>query len=90
MNREIFLSVMKHRATDENGNALGKKAFCICTKSDIAKPGALEHLKEICKYPFDFVPIAAEEFEGLEELSKKMFELLEYNPYLRQAAGQTR
>ena len=63
-------------ATDENGNALGKKAFCICTKSDIAKEGALEHLKQICKYPFEFVPIAAEEFEGLEELSRKMFELL--------------
>jgi len=64
-------------AKDEEGNALGKKAFCICTKSDIAMPGALEHLKEICKYPFEFVPIAAEEFEGLEELSRKMFELLE-------------
>ncbi len=64
------------QAADENGNALGKKAFCICTKSDIAKEGTLEHLKKICKYPFDFVPVAAEEFEGLEELSRKMFELL--------------
>ena len=64
-------------ATDEQGNTLGKKTFCICTKSDIAKPGAIEHLKDICKYPLEFVPIAAEEFEGLEELSRKMFELLE-------------
>ena len=34
-------------------------------------------MKEACKYPFEFIQIAAEEFEGLEDLSKKLFELLE-------------
>ncbi|MHC4074367.1 MAG: GTPase, partial [Planctomycetota bacterium] len=33
-------------AHDSHGNALGKKVFCICTKSDIAEAGALESLKE--------------------------------------------
>jgi uncharacterized protein len=63
-------------SSDEQGNALGKKTFCICTKSDIAKEGAFENLKKSCKYPFEFVPIAAEEFEGLEDLTRKIFELL--------------
>jgi ribosome-interacting GTPase 1 len=63
-------------AFDAYGNALGKKAFCICTKSDIAKKGAFEKLKKACKYPFEFIRISAEEFEGLEELSRKIFELL--------------
>jgi ribosome-interacting GTPase 1 len=63
-------------AFDAHGNALGKKAFCICTKSDIAKEGAFEKLKKSCKYPFEFIQIAAEEFEGLEDLSRKFFELL--------------
>ena len=64
-------------AFDAQGNALGKKAFCICTKSDIAKEGAFEKLKKVCKYPFEFIQISVEEFEGLEELSRKFFELLE-------------
>jgi len=64
-------------AFDGQGNAIAKKAFIICTKSDIAKEGAFEKLKQSCKYPFEFIQIAAEEFEGLEELSRKFFELLE-------------
>ena len=62
---------------DGQGNAMGKKAFCICTKSDIAKEGSFENLKKSCKYPFGFIRISAEEFEGLEELTLKMFEMLE-------------
>jgi ribosome-interacting GTPase 1 len=62
---------------DNQGNAVGKKAFCICTKTDITKEGAFENLKKSCKYPFEFIQISAEEFEGLEELAQKMFEMLE-------------
>lgn len=62
---------------DSHGNALGKKAFCICTKSDIAKPGALESLKKFCKYPFEFVEISAMTDDGLEGLAEKLFNLLE-------------
>ncbi|MGB2807978.1 MAG: GTPase, partial [Sedimentisphaerales bacterium] len=61
---------------DEHGNALAKKAFCICTKSDIAKAGAFDKLKQKCKYRFDFVEISTKSGAGLEELSATMFRLL--------------
>jgi len=64
-------------ARDEQGNALGKKAFCLCTKSDIAEPDALETLKELCDYPFEFVEVSAETGAGMPELMRKIFDLLE-------------
>ena len=64
-------------ALDEHGNALAKKAFCICTKSDIAKPDALETLKQSCKYPFEFVEVSAQTGTGLEALSGVLFSLLD-------------
>jgi len=63
-------------AVDEHGNALAKKAFCICTKSDIAIPGAVEKLKQSCKYPFEVVEISTKTGAGLEELSAMFFRLL--------------
>jgi ribosome-interacting GTPase 1 len=63
-------------AVDEQGNALAKKAFCICTKRDIATEGAIEKLKQSCKYPFEFVEISNTTGEGLEELSAMFFKLL--------------
>ncbi len=63
-------------ALDERGNILGKRAFCICTKSDIAKPGALGVLKQKCKYPFEFVEISNKTGAGLEKLSAAFFSLL--------------
>jgi ribosome-interacting GTPase 1 len=63
-------------SVDEYGNALAKKAFCICTKSDIAKAGAFDKLKQICKYPFEFVEVSTTTGEGLEELSRAFFRLL--------------
>ena len=64
-------------AQDEQGNALGKKAFCICTKSDIAQANALEMLKELCDYPFEFVQVSIETGVGVAELMRKIFDLLE-------------
>ncbi len=64
-------------ARDEQGNALGKKAFCICTKSDIAQPGALGMVKELCDYPFEFVEVSVETGAGVAELMRKIFDLLE-------------
>jgi ribosome-interacting GTPase 1 len=61
---------------DEHGNALAKKAFCICTKSDIAKAGAFNKLKQSCKYPFEFIEISTETGVGLEGLSAAFFKLL--------------
>jgi len=63
-------------AQDVQGNVIAKKAFCICTKSDIAKPDALRKLKKSCKYPFEFVEISVQTGAGLEELSGVFFRLL--------------
>ena len=62
---------------DKQGNALGKKAVCICTKSDIAEPDALDMLKELCDHPFEFVEISIETGAGVEQFKRKLFELLE-------------
>ena len=61
---------------DGRGNVLGKRAFCICTKCDIAKPGALETLKQSCKYPFEFVEVSTKTGEGLDKLPAVFFSLL--------------
>ena len=66
----------ENAAIDEYGNALAKKAFCICTKSDIAKAGAFDKLKESCKYLFEFIEISTKTSAGLEELSAMSFKLL--------------
>jgi ribosome-interacting GTPase 1 len=63
-------------ASDAQGNALAKEAFCICTKSDIAKAGAFESLKKLSKHPFEFVEISTETGAGLEKLSGTFFSLL--------------
>jgi len=63
-------------AYDNQGNVLGKKAFCICTKFDIAKADAFEALKKSCKNSFEFIEISAATVASLEELAAKLFELL--------------
>ena len=63
-------------AVDEHGNVLAKRAFCICTKTDIAPAGALRTLKQKCKYPFEFVEISNKTGAGLEKLSATFFSLL--------------
>ncbi|MDD5064802.1 MAG: TGS domain-containing protein [Phycisphaerae bacterium] len=63
-------------AADGLGNVLGKKALCICTKCDIAKPGSLEALKQACKYQFEFVEISTETAKGLDKLPALLFHLL--------------
>ncbi len=64
-------------ATDATGNTLGRRAFVICTKADSAKDGAAEAVKSYCKGRFEFVVVSLETSEGLEELGRKMFELLD-------------
>lgn len=64
-------------AFDGQGNFMAKEAFCICTKSDIAQAGALERLKKMCKYRFEFIEISTESGEGLEKLPAKLFGLLD-------------
>jgi ribosome-interacting GTPase 1 len=52
-----------------------KKAFYLCTKSDIAQPDALETLKKLSKYLLPVIVTSTENFEGIEELPRRLFEL---------------
>ena len=63
-------------AIDEHGRTMGRKAVCICTKTDIAKPGAMEILKQSCGHPFEFLAISTQTGEGLEKLAPTFFKLL--------------
>ena len=63
-------------ALDEHGNVLAKRAFCICTKSDIAKPDAFQTLKQSCKRSFEFVEVSVETGTGLDKLPATFFSLL--------------
>jgi len=61
---------------DEHGNVLAKRAFCICTKSDIAGTDAFQTLKQSCKRSFEFVEVSAETGTGLDKLPATFFSLL--------------
>jgi len=64
------------KATDDEGNVLGKKALCICTKSDIAKKDALNTFKNSSPRNFEFAVVSSQTGRGLEILPKLLFENL--------------
>jgi ribosome-interacting GTPase 1 len=63
-------------AFDNQGNAIGKRMFCIITKSDIAQPGAIEMVKRLCQRPYEFVEVSAKTGEGIEKLPGMFFKQL--------------
>jgi ribosome-interacting GTPase 1 len=67
----------KTPAVDNQGNALGKKAICICTKADAAPDGAFELAKKSCDKPREFVKVSTQSGEGLDELAELLFRRLE-------------
>jgi len=62
---------------DSQGNVLGRKAFCICTKADMAADGAFELAQESCDKPMPFVKVSAEMGEAMAELPEFLFKQLE-------------
>ena len=64
------------QAFDQQGNMLGKKVFCICTKSDIAAADAFENLVKSCKYPFEFIEVSGRSGAGLGKLPAMFFSQL--------------
>ena len=55
---------------------MSKKAFCICTKSDIAAASVFEELIKSCKYPFEFFEVSVQTGAGLEKLPAMIFSQL--------------
>jgi ribosome-interacting GTPase 1 len=60
-------------ALDESGNVLGRKAFCICTKGDIAEEGAFEKVQELCKGRFNCIKVSADNTEDVKRLADALF-----------------
>jgi ribosome-interacting GTPase 1 len=63
-------------AYDDQGNSIGKEAFCIATKTDIAEADALAKLKKSCTWPFEYIEVSVATGAGLDRLAAKFFELL--------------
>ncbi|MBN1362104.1 MAG: 50S ribosome-binding GTPase [Sedimentisphaerales bacterium] len=63
-------------ATDGQGNVLGRKAFCLCTKADIATDGAFELAQKSCDKDLPFVKVSVETSAGMDALGKFLFDTL--------------
>ncbi len=63
-------------AVDDQGNVLGRKAFCLCTKADVATDGAFELARTSCDKPLNFVTISTETGVGLDTFPKYLFDTL--------------
>ena len=66
----------KTPALDAQGNVLGRKAFCLCTKADIAADGAFELAQESCDRPLPFVKVSTETGEGMDTFGRFLFDAL--------------
>ncbi|HEV57543.1 MAG TPA: TGS domain-containing protein [Phycisphaerales bacterium] len=64
-------------AQDEAGQPVGHKAFVICTKVDAAPPQTTETLRELCDRNLEFIEVSATTGQGLEHLTRRIFEMLD-------------
>jgi ribosome-interacting GTPase 1 len=62
---------------DESILRLGRKTFVIATKADIAPAGTLETLRELTNRPFEYIEISSETKTGLDNLMRRIFEMLD-------------
>ncbi len=60
-------------AVDSQGNALGKKAVCLCTKADLAPEGAFELVQSSCDKMTAFLKLSTETGEGFDRLGEMLF-----------------
>jgi ribosome-interacting GTPase 1 len=66
----------KTPAVDSQGNALGRKAVCFCTKADLAPAGVFELAKKSCDKPMEFLRLSTQTAEGLDRLPELLFKKL--------------
>jgi len=62
---------------DPQGNVLGRKVFCLCTKADIAVDGALKLARKSCDHPLEFVTVSTETGQGMDTFGEFLFKTLE-------------
>jgi len=67
----------KTPAVDAQGNTLGRKVFCLCTKADISLDGAFELARKSCDQSLAFVKVSTETGDGMDVLPKFLFDQLE-------------
>lgn len=63
-------------AREEGPAAMSHPAFVIGTKCDLAEPGTMETLQELCGRPFEFMRISSTTGEGLPEFCAAVFRML--------------
>ncbi len=61
---------------DSTGNLLGRKAFCVCTKSDIAEQGAFDKVRELSEGRFNCIKVCAQDTEDVKQLGAEFFRKL--------------
>lgn len=66
----------KTPAVDSQGNVLGRKAVCICTKADLAPAGAFELAKKSFDKPIEFLQVSTQTAEGLDKFAELLFRKL--------------
>jgi ribosome-interacting GTPase 1 len=63
-------------AVDGAGNALGKKAVCLCTKADLAPQGAFDLARSSLDKPLEYLKLSTQTGEGLDRLGELLFRQL--------------
>jgi ribosome-interacting GTPase 1 len=63
-------------AADDQGNILGKKVVCFCTKADLAPEGAFEFAKKSFDKPIEYLKLSTQTGEGLDKLGELLFRQL--------------
>jgi len=66
----------KTPALDSAGNALGKKAVCLCTKADLAPDGAFELARKSFDKPVEYLKLSMQTGAGLDKLGELLFRQL--------------
>ncbi len=66
----------KTPAVDAQGNILGKKGVCFCTKADLASAGAFELARQSFDKPMEYLKLSTQTGEGLDKLGELLFRQL--------------
>jgi ribosome-interacting GTPase 1 len=66
----------KTPAVDAQGNVLGKKGVCFCTKADLAPEGAFDLARESFDKPLEYLKLSTQTGEGLDKLGELLFRQL--------------